>query len=243
MKIAIIGDIHGNHLALEAVLRDIKKEGIDIILAAGDYVGYYYHPAEVFNLLEKWHLEAIKGNHEQILLDIFKGNGKLRELYRKKFGNGIEIGIEKLDDKQISYISKLPEKKALTFKGKRILLCHGSPWDINEYIYPDSPPEAFERFIHEGYNIVIMGHTHYPMLKRIAKVLFVNAGSVGQARTAPVGAHWALLDTEKMKIKHRVTKYNIDYVVKEVLRIDSNIPYLHQVLLRNRLPYHKTSAD
>ena len=66
MKIAILSDIHGNVFALESVLNAVKKKGIDTLIIAGDFVGYYFWPADVFSLLEGWNLVAIRGNHDQM---------------------------------------------------------------------------------------------------------------------------------------------------------------------------------
>jgi len=232
MRIAIIADIHGNHLSLKAALRDIEKEATDTIFVAGDYLGYYYHADEVINALSELGPEAIRGNHDEVFLDIYKGNKGLGERYRKKYGSSMDIAIDRLKDEQISYLSSLPEKKVLTFKDKKILLCHGSPWDINEYIYPNSSSEIFKRFASEEYDIIIMGHTHHPMLKQIGNILLINPGSLGQARTAPCGAHWALLDIDRMQLEQKVTSYDMDSVIREAQKIDSDIPYLSEVLQR-----------
>ena len=67
MKIAILSDIHGNVFALDSVLNAVKKRGIDTLVIAGDFVGYYFWPKEMFSLLEGWDLVAIRGNHDQML--------------------------------------------------------------------------------------------------------------------------------------------------------------------------------
>jgi len=67
MKIAILSDIHGNDTALKAVLMEIDKLGVDKILFLGDYVGYYYTPDIIFDLIKDYDKELIKGNHELLL--------------------------------------------------------------------------------------------------------------------------------------------------------------------------------
>ena len=64
MKVGIISDIHGNHYALEEVLKVAIREGVEKLLVLGDIVGYYYHPEIVLEMLYKWSYEIIKGNHE-----------------------------------------------------------------------------------------------------------------------------------------------------------------------------------
>ena len=67
MRIAIVSDIHGNAPALEAVLDEAAALGAEHVLALGDYVGYYYWPAEALRLLARWPNHMIKGNHEVML--------------------------------------------------------------------------------------------------------------------------------------------------------------------------------
>ncbi|MFO0212044.1 MAG: metallophosphoesterase family protein, partial [Pseudanabaena sp.] len=67
MKIGVLSDIHGNHLALEAVLKEARKLGVEKLLILGDLVGYYYHSVEVLRQLEEWSTEMIGGNHEEMM--------------------------------------------------------------------------------------------------------------------------------------------------------------------------------
>lgn len=232
MKIAIIGDIHGNYLALMSTLRDIRHEGITTILDMGDRIGYYYHPEKIFDLLSGWSLEAVKGNHENIFLNIYYGDGKIKDEYKMAYGSGMEFGVKKICKKYVDYIAQLPERRSLEVDGRKILLCHGSPWDNNEYIYPDTALDSIDRFTKEGYDIVIMGHTHYPMVKYIGNLMLINPGSVGQPRTGSPGAYWAILDTAKMEIIHKTSQYDIENVIAEAAQIDPDVPYLQRVLQR-----------
>ena len=72
MLIGILSDIHSNYYALKSVLNKAKKIGIDKLIIAGDYFGYYYNPDLVFSLLQNWDWIGIKGNHEIILENLIK---------------------------------------------------------------------------------------------------------------------------------------------------------------------------
>ena len=67
MQIAILSDIHSNVFALESVLSAVKKRGVDTLVIAGDFVGYYFWPNEMFSILEGWNLVAIRGNHDEMV--------------------------------------------------------------------------------------------------------------------------------------------------------------------------------
>ena len=67
MKIAVLSDIHGNHLALREVLDDASRLDVGELFVLGDSVGYYYHPDKVLEQLTAWQMEMIQGNHEPML--------------------------------------------------------------------------------------------------------------------------------------------------------------------------------
>ena len=234
MIVAVLGDIHGNYLALREVLNDIQKEGIEHLLISGDIVGYYYHPDKVFDELADWSYELIQGNHDYMFGRIYQGDQKFREWYNQKYGNGIEIALEVLNQKVCEFLSKLPVKKEILINNKKILLCHGSPWKFDEYIYPDSPEATIKQCAEGNFDVVIMGHTHYSMVKYINSTVILNAGSVGQPRNYIPGADWAILDLDTLDVQLRHVQYDISAVVEEAKRIDPELPYLAQVLSRKR---------
>lgn len=238
MNVAVLGDIHGNHLALKKVLTEIKKEGIKRLLISGDIVGYYYHPDKVFEELADWSYELIQGNHDNMFVKIYQGDEKLRRWYKQKYGNGIEIALEVLNQKMYEFLSKLPVKKEILINNKKILLCHGSPWKFDEYIYPDSPEATIKQCAEGDFDVVIMGHTHYPMEKHINSTVILNAGSVGQPRNCIPGADWALLNLDTLDVQLRHVQYDINAVVEEAEHINPELPYLAQVLYRKRNMAH-----
>jgi Icc-related predicted phosphoesterase len=67
VKLALLGDIHGNHLALQVVLGAASSAGAECLLVTGDLVGYYYAPSEVLKMLRVWDRHVVRGNHEDML--------------------------------------------------------------------------------------------------------------------------------------------------------------------------------
>ena len=82
MKIALLADIHGNHHALSCVLDAARKEECDRLLIAGDFVGYYYHPDKVFDLLDGWKCDAVKGNHDILIQGSMNSSEHLEKIGR-----------------------------------------------------------------------------------------------------------------------------------------------------------------
>lgn len=231
MKIAILSDIHGNNFALQAVLDAASAAGVERLLVGGDLVGYYFEPLKVWNMLQQWDYVAVRGNHEAMLEKAYFDR-KYLESIDLRYGTGLRVALEQFTKQQLETLWQLPETLSLNVGSSRILLCHGSPWDTDQYIYPDSPTAILQRCAISDYDIVILGHTHYPMQIKLNNTLVINPGSVGQSRNFVKGAHWILLDTDTNLVDLRVEQYDIQIVVDECRRRHPNLPYLSDVLLR-----------
>lgn len=231
MRIAVLSDIHGNYLALDAVLKEVGEYGVKRIFVLGDLVGYYYHPDEVMKLLNEWPLELIQGNHEEILKRAVKDKVFLKQIYLK-YGSGTNMAINKLSFAEIEELTNLPWKKMICIDGLSIVLVHGAPWERNYYVYPDSDQNVLNRCCVPGTEFIFLGHTHYPFVYKKDKCTVINVGSVGQARDRGGIASWGLLDTVERTVKLKTTQYDTTPLVNEVKLIDLHVPYLYKVLLR-----------
>jgi len=234
-RIAVLGDIHGNIYAFRSVLKDIKKESITKLLINGDLVGYYYQADKVLNALKDWSYELVQGNHDAMLGEVSTWSNEAKKAYRRKYGSALEQTAKLLSKKEIEYLKKLPYWKEIFIDGRHLLLCHGSPWNRDEYIYPDSSPEVLRRCANTRYDVVILGHTHYPMIKKINSTIILNPGSVGQPRDGQCGAPWAILNLDDLSVQFHIVKYNIERLIREINERDPDVPYLVEVLTRKRM--------
>ncbi len=231
MKLALLADIHGNHYALNAVLNAVKQQDIDTILIAGDFVGYYFWPVEVFKLLEHWNIVAVRGNHDR-MLDKARNNQDFLRKISKKYGSGLNIALDQLDKKTIDWLITLPDSIEYETENGKILLCHGSPFDKDEYVYIDSVGESLGKYASLDLKWVVQGHTHYPMIRKFGDVSVINPGSVGQPRNRQLGAQWALLDTKSGKVDFFCEDYDPIEVIMEVKMRNPEIAYLSEILTR-----------
>ena len=231
MKVGIISDIHGNHYALEAVLKAAKKEGIEKLLVLGDIVGYYYHPEMVLNMLSEWDYEIIKGNHEVLLQDL-KENKIDAEVLKEKYGRGHEQALKNIDSKTQQWLFSLPEQKSVTIDGVSFQLNHGSPTSIDEYLYPDAPIEKLEKCNSIDHDFVLIGHSHYSFSYSCKHSVLINCGSVGQSRENGGIAYWAIVNTSNKSFQIKTNPYNTSKLLKEVLLFDPKREYLENILKR-----------
>jgi putative phosphoesterase len=223
MRVGIISDIHGNSFGLAAVLGDLDQQGVDCILGAGDMVGYYPYVNEVFELLRLREMTWILGNHECYLL------GRLAVTQERWRDYNLHYVDRVIDQDHREWLSQLPTERSLEFNGVRWVLCHGSPWAVDEYIYPDY--KYFERFKSVGADVIVMGHTHIPMIRQAGRVWVINPGSCGQPRDGNPLAAYALVDTETYEIEVRRIAYDGKSICHRILaeRLD---PKLNKFLCR-----------
>lgn len=212
MRVGIVSDIHGNSSGLAAVLSDLDKYGVDCLLVAGDSVGYYPYVNEVFELLHSLRTREviwILGNHECYLLGELPITEERWQAYNLNYVDRL------IHDCHRKWLAELPIRRCLDINGVRWQLCHGSPWAVDEYIYPNY--KHFERFANVEAEVVVMGHTHVPMIRREGRVLLINPGSCGQPRDCNSLAAYALVDTETYRVEIRRIMYDGDAISRRIM--------------------------
>lgn len=234
MKLALLGDVHGNADALNAVLSAAHKMGVEEVLNTGDLIGYYYRPADVLAQLNSWPCHSVRGNHDDMLEPAARDAATMTEL-TAKYGHGLSCAVTQFTSHDRTWLEALPRKQLLRYGAMRILLCHGSPWDTDCYVYPDASEAILTRIMEDvgsEVDLVVLGHTHYQNLWHCDGLRIVNPGSVGQPRDHKSGAAWALLDTLTGQIDLRREIYNTRPTEQEAHRWDPQLSYLWTVLTR-----------
>jgi len=182
MKIAIISDIHANFVALDAVYNYLKREGVCQIYALGDLVGYYPQIDEVIDFIIEKNIITIMGNYDKACLCKDEKEGIL---YLKKDLPEDRRRVflwtrKRLSDKVRDFLSGLPQKIELHFDKRKMLLVHGSPTGIANYIYPNTSTFYLESLLSENMvDIIVCGHTHQSMILGTREGYVLNPGSVG----------------------------------------------------------------
>jgi putative phosphoesterase len=231
MKIAILSDIHSNQYALEKVCNYLKKRKIKKIIILGDLVGYYYGISEVFSLINDFECRIIKGNHEEILLNLFNKNIE-EDLIRNKYGSGHFRALEALSNDDLNSLFNLPENIEIKINEKKILLCHSNPLNDNSYLYSNSTENEIKKLFIYKHDIVIFGHSHYSFFINYRKFIGINTGSVGQSRESPSLISFIIMDDENMSFEFIKLDYNKKKLIEEIKKYDKRNEYLINVLMR-----------
>jgi predicted phosphodiesterase len=198
MLAAVISDVHGNLPALEAVLADMGS--VDAVLCCGDLVGYYPDVAEVVERVRRLGARVVRGNHELMATGRVPVPPERAGYYR------IDWTRRALSEEQLAWLAALPPAISIEADGLALEVRHASPWDEETYLYPDAP--ALGRVALAEGQVLVLGHTHYPMRVRAGAGLVVNPGSVGQPRDWNPRAAYAVLDTVSGRWEPRRVAYD-----------------------------------
>jgi putative phosphoesterase len=197
MRLAVFGDVHGNRHALEAVLADISQRGVDATYCLGDLVGYGAFPNEVTARVSDAAFPTIMGNYDDGVGFERDECGCAYKEERDRLLGDRSLAWTKaaVTAEHKAFLRQLLPELRLTIDGRRVLLVHGSPRRMNEYLFEDRPLSSFQRLAAaSNADVIVFGHTHQPYVKQVDGVWFVNAGSVGKPKDGDPRACYAILE-------------------------------------------------
>jgi putative phosphoesterase len=222
----VISDIHSNLDAFQAVIGNLPP--YDSLLFLGDLVGYGPHPNEVVEQLQQLQpATVLMGNHDYAAVT---GDAS-------GFSPHAEIAVEwtrrHIKPKNLAYISRFHSSARVELSNTRFALFHGSPRDpLSEYIFPGIPDPLARKVIQSAAApLVLLGHTHMPMIYSFEGEMLANPGSVGQPRDGDPRAAFAVLTLSDGKFSFEIKRvdYDVDAVASKI--IEAGLPEF----LANRL--------
>jgi len=216
LTIAAISDVHANLQALERVIRDAEERGADVFVNAGDLIGFGPYPNEVIELLCEKNVLSVLGNYDLEVIE-----AKTKEKDEKKLA--LKFARKELSKSCEDYVHSLPRELRLETAGVKVLVTHGSPESIDEHIYCDTPVERLKTLSDAAKaDVIIVGHSHKQLWRRINGVSFVNPGSVGRPGDGNPQTAYAILKFNPLKI--------------EMIRLDYDVEAAADALRKKSLP-------
>lgn len=236
--ITIFGDIHANLPALEAVMQEMDRRGTPVEgrYCLGDLVGYGTFPNEVTTMIRAAGIPTIMGNYDQGVGNDSDDCGcaykTAVEEERGKRSIAWTNAHTSADNK--AFLRELVTQIPLVMGNLRVLLVHGSPRKINEYLYEDRPDQSFERMLDAAQvEVLVCGHTHLPYHKQLASGRHViNAGSVGKPKDGDPRAGYIQLhaDGDQVSVEFIRVAYDVEAAAQAIEM--SEMPHEFAQMLR-----------
>lgn len=231
MRLALISDVHSNVHALEQVLAQLDREGVDLILNLGDLVGYNAHPNECVEMLQRPGLLNLAGNHDLALLNV-----ELAQYFNIIAYQAIIWAREQVRPELLEFVQNLP----LTRDGENYVACHGTPTSPDSYINYHFQGKKVLKMLNKGLRVRVcfFGHTHRRALwyrdirGKVAlqpivpgKILLernwhylINPGSVGQPRDGNPEAAYAIFDDQEFSIEYQSVPYDVAAAQQSIIK-------------------------
>lgn len=195
LRLAILGDIHGNLPALEAVLAHLDQQSPDAVYLLGDLVNRCPWNREVMALLADRGWPSVIGNHDLVISRLH--TPEIRPPFDERSRFPIMYWTwDHLPAEYIAHLHALPEEMVVILEGAPpIRLLHGVPGNPFVGIYPESPATEIARlFAAYAEPVIVSGHTHRPLDRLIGGQRFLNSGSVGLPYNGDPRAQYMVLD-------------------------------------------------
>jgi putative phosphoesterase len=223
VRVGLISDIHGNRLALDAVLAELEREGVDSIVCLGD-VAVGPQPREALARVRELECPVVLGNWDAA----FNGAGAVPAAADETQATVNEIHCwwgEQLTDDDRAFLASFVPRLELAVDGVDALCFHGSPRSYDDWIFATTPEEELgPMFGDERPQLLVGGHTHVQLARRWGRSLLVNPGSVGlpflawwpeRVRMAPWSEYGIVTaDGGRLQVELRRTTFDVEKLLR-----------------------------
>jgi len=222
-KLAFFGGIYSNARALEAAIADARRRGADAMYALGDFGAFGPHPDRIFPILRDAGVLAIQGNYEESLSE---GADDCRCGYTDPRDNhfaqlSYDYTAAKTAESWKRWMATLPKTRRLTVAGRRVLLVHGSPRKINEFLWESTSSTDFlEKLLADAEaDVLVCTHTGLHWARRLPSGrLVVNCGALGRpANDGRTNVWYALVSfAEEVSVEFPPVGYDFEAMAREM---------------------------
>ncbi len=223
-RIAAFGGVYSNEPALRAVLAAIVRSGADAVHCLGDLGGFGPYPDRAADLLRAADVPMLRGNYDDAIgsdrRDCDCGYTDPRDNHYAQIA--FDYTAARTAPRHKAWMRDLPEQRRFAVEGKRVLLCHGSPRRVNEFLWESTCPDAFlERLCQEfDADVILCTHTGIPWHVALPSGRHVvNVGAVGRpANDGRPAAWWAWVEIgDRVAVVLEAVAYDHEAVAREVV--------------------------
>lgn len=238
MRLAFISDVHGNAIALEAVLKDLEEKKVDKVFVLGDLCYRGPEPKRSLELVQSINCQVVKGNADEwVVRGVAEGEvpGQALEMMRQER----EWTYSHLSEDDVGYLQALPTEIVTTIEGVKIHVFHATPNSLFEVVVPFAEDDVIqEKLMEREADLYLYGHIHTPYIRFLNGKAVVNLGSVGLPFDGLNQASYSLVDIENGSIQASIVrvKYDLDKVMDMLQTSDyPNKEFLVNVWRNGRL--------
>ena len=216
MRIAIISDIHGNQVALDAVLEDLSHQPqVDQLIIAGDLCLNGPRPREVLETIQGLHCPVIQGNVDVEVVTSAPDKGEKKR-------NTAAWTREQIGQAGINYLATLPfSHRVANPDGSDLLVVHANPLNLEDAIFPNAPDSMLEHLLgalDPTIGALAFGHLHIAYTRRWRHLLLADVASCGLPRDEDLRAAYGILSWQSgnWEAELRRVPYDVKAVVKQI---------------------------
>lgn len=222
--LAVLADIHGNSLALEATLADLNKVGgADYLLVLGDLAVFGPDPAGVLALLKKFPSAFhVRGNTDRYLIEEKYPGTPGDQTWQAQVLASFPWTANQLGANGLRFLTSLPTCQILGLDSSHtILAVHASPRSDEENIRPETSDAELVEMLADfnSFNLLLCGHTHVPVDRQVGGQRFINVGSVGLPFDSDPRASYALIYLQpngQYHVEFRRVAYDVEAVINQL---------------------------
>ncbi|MEI7028038.1 metallophosphoesterase family protein [Paenibacillus sp. y28] len=218
MRLAFISDIHGNAVALDAVLEDIRKKAVDRIMVLGDLCYRGPEPKRALERVRALHTEVIKGNADAWTVRGVRP-GEAPDQALEMMNRERHWIVSQLAQEDIDYLDGLPTELQLQVEGVSIHAFHATPDSLFEIVLPGTEEAQLKAKLMSGADadVYIYAHIHRPYVRFIDGKVLMNIGSVGLPFDGMAKASYGILEIEAGAIRTSIERvpFEVEQVVKQ----------------------------
>ena len=218
MKVAFLSDIHGNAVALEAVLQDIREQSTEQIVVLGDLSYRGPEPKKCIELVQQLQTHVIKGNADEWIVRGI-GQGEVPERVFEMMQREREWSLSRLELAEVQYLQHLPTEVHLSINDRTIHAFHATPHSLFEMVLPHAEDEVIKSNLmsHSQSDITLYGHIHRSYIRIVEGKMVINTGSVGLPFDGCAMASYSMIDIDKAGITASIrrVRYDLERVARQ----------------------------
>lgn len=223
VKLAAFGGVYSNHLALREVLRDAQYTGADLTWCLGDLGGFGPHPDRSAEILRERGVPMLRGNYDDSIgharADCACGYTDPRDRHFAQMS--YDYTLARTSDGHRAWMRSLPAQARLELAGRRLLLCHGSPRHVNEFLWESACSDAFLEWLCNSHDadVLLCSHTGIPWHRALPSGRHVvNVGAIGRpANDGRTEVWYAMLGFDRdLTVTFRPVEYDHRMLEREM---------------------------